>query len=136
MSTPTPAGRPPRPGRVPLVEIVITEPLDARVVPRLRGLLGEALALRPEHLVVDLAGCALIDASGVDVLMETHRHAVRDGGRLSLRAPSPAVHRNLQLTRATSALDIIWPQSTLPAEEWSAAAGTGAVAAAQPEPAL
>jgi len=55
--TPAAAEQPFRPGRVPLVEVVNTEPIDARAVPHLRSLLEEALARRPEGLVVDLAGC-------------------------------------------------------------------------------
>lgn len=134
MSTPALAEPLPRPGRVPLVEVVLTEAIDARVVPRLRALLDEALALRPEHLVLDLAGCPTIDAAGVAALLETHRHATRDGGRLSLRAPSPTVHRNLRLARTANVLHIISPQATLPAEDWSAAAGTGAFVNTRPAP--
>lgn len=126
MSAPALAEHLSRPGRVPLVEVVITEPIDARVAPRLRALLDEALALMPEHLVVDLAGCPRIDATGIAALLESHRRAVRDGGRLSLRAPSVGVHRNLRLARVSNVLHIVLPEVRLPAEEWSAAAGTGA----------
>jgi anti-sigma B factor antagonist len=134
VSSPALAEQLPRPGRVPLVEIVVTEAIDARVAPPLRALLDEALALRPELLVVDLAACPMIDASGIDALLKTHRQAIRDGGRLSLRAPSLSVHRNLQLDRAAHALHIVWPPATLTAEEWSAAAGTGAFVASQLAP--
>lgn len=123
MHTPALADKAPWPGRVPLVEVAVTEAIDASTAPRLRALLEKALAPRPEHLVVDLSGCPLIDASGIDVLLEAHRRAVRDGGRLSLRAPSPAVQRNLELARAAPALHIVRPRSALPAEVWSAAAG-------------
>lgn len=58
MSTPALAEPLPRPGRVPLVEVVLTEAIDARVVPRLRALLDEALALRPEHLVLETSRAA------------------------------------------------------------------------------
>ncbi|MDQ7907614.1 STAS domain-containing protein [Phytohabitans sp. ZYX-F-186] len=132
MSTPALAEQPLRPGRVPLVEVVITEPIDAQSAPHVRALLDEALALRPEHLVVDLAGCPSIDASGVAALLETHRQAMRDGGRLSLRAPSVGVHRNLRLARVANVLHIVLPEVTLPAEEWSAAAGSGALVDPRP----
>ncbi|MGN9913427.1 STAS domain-containing protein [Phytohabitans sp. LJ34] len=132
MSTPALAELLPRPGRVPLVEVVVTEAIDAQVTPRLRVLLDEVLALRPEHLVVDLAGCTHVDASGVAALLETHRQAMRDGGRLSLRAPSPSVHRNLQLARVANVLHIVLPKVSLPAEDWSAAAGTGTLVDPRP----
>lgn len=134
MTTPGLAQQLPRPGRVPLVEVVITEAIDARVVPRLRAMLDEALALRPEHLVVDLAGCPTIDASGVAALLETHRQAMRDGGRLSLRAPSASVHRDLHVARAANLLHIVLPEVALPAADWSAAARTGAFMDPRPAP--
>ena len=134
MSTPALAEQLPRPGRVPLVEVVITEAIDTRMVPHLRALLDEVLALRPEHLVLDLAGCPTIDASGVATLLEAHRQAMRDGGRLSLHAPSASVHRNLHLARAANVLHIVLPEVTLPAEDWSAAAGTGALLDPRPAP--
>lgn len=126
MSTPALAEALPRPGRVPLVEVVITEAIDARVVPHLLALLNNVLDLRPEQLVVDLAGCPTIDAVGVSALLDAHRHALRDGGRLSLRAPSTGVHHNLRLARVANVLHIILPEVTLPAADWSAAASTGA----------
>lgn len=134
MHTPALADQSPWPGRVPLVEVVVTEAIDARAAPRLRALLETALAPRPEHLVVDLSGCPLIDASGIDALLEAHRRAVRDGGRLSLRAPSAAVHRNLRLARAAQALHIVRPRPALPAEDWSAAAGAGFLVGPRPAP--
>jgi anti-anti-sigma factor len=99
-------------GRVPLVEVVITEELDTRAVPRLRALLGEALLLRPEQLLVDLAGCPFIDAAGIGVLLDAHRQALRDGGRLTLREPSPRLHRTLRLARVAHVLHIVGPGRT------------------------
>ncbi len=119
MSPPAPAEQLPRPGRVPLVEVVITDAIDTRSAPRLRVLLDEILALHPEHLVLDLAGCPTIDASGAATLSETHHQAMRKGGRLSLRTPPASTHRNLQLARAANVLHIVLPEVTQPAEDWS-----------------
>lgn len=132
LSTPALAEQPSRPGRVPLVEVVITEAIDARAVPHLHTLLEDARTLRPEHLVVDLSGCPSIDASGIATLLELRRRSVRDGGRLSLRAPSSGVYRNLRLARAARAFDIIWPQRAVLAEDWCAAAGAGAAVPTRP----
>jgi anti-anti-sigma factor len=82
----------------PLVEIVVGEDLTANAAARLHALLNDALALRPEHLVVDLAGCSYADAHAVDVLLSAHRRAWHMGGRLTLRAPTPRVQRLLQLS--------------------------------------
>jgi anti-anti-sigma factor len=90
----------------PLVEIIVSEVLDARAAARLHVLLGEALALRPQQLVVDLAGCPFADAVAVEVLLEAHRRVWLAGGRLTLRSPSPRLRRILELARVHHVLHI------------------------------
>lgn len=68
---------------------------------RLRARLGEALADRPERLVVDLSACAVVGASALTVLLEVHRAARRQGGALVLRGAGPGVERLLALTGVT-----------------------------------
>lgn len=92
--------------RVPVIEVIVTEALDAEAVPRLDARLAEALELRPAKLVVDLAGCARIDAAAIGLLVEVHRRTRRSGGLLTLRAPSARLLRNLQLARADRVLHI------------------------------
>ncbi|HEX6872629.1 MAG TPA: STAS domain-containing protein [Micromonosporaceae bacterium] len=92
--------------RTPLVEVIFGEELDARAAARLHVLLGEALALRPEQLVVDLSGCPFADAVGIDVLLEAHRRTWLAGGRLVLRAPSPRLRRILRLARVDEVFHI------------------------------
>ncbi len=120
MSTAAPQAA--RTGRVPLVEVVITEPLDGLAVPRLRALLDEALTLQPEHLILDLAGCPSIDAAAIGVLLDAHRRAFLGGGRLTLRAPSVRLRRNLRLARVAHVFHITTAQdpSTEPAGDHSA----------------
>jgi anti-anti-sigma factor len=91
----------------PRLEIVVTEELDSPAAARLRTLLGEALALRPDHLIVDLARCPLINAETVQVLLEAHRRTWHVGGQFTLRAPSPRVRRILELSRADHVLHIV-----------------------------
>lgn len=89
---------------MPLVEILVREPLDAKAAPRIRLLLQEAVELRPAHLVVDLAFCDALDAAGIDVLVEVHRRIWAAGGRLTLRGLSPRLHRMIKLARADRVL--------------------------------
>ena len=86
------------PGTTPLVEIVVTDELDATTVPRLSDRLEDALRMRPERLVVDLAGCGFADATALTLLLDVHRRARRQGGALVLRAPSARVLRAITLT--------------------------------------
>ncbi|GAB3826687.1 STAS domain-containing protein [Dactylosporangium cerinum] len=73
----------------PLVEIMVTEELDAGSEPRVRALLEDALTLHPEQLIVDLAGCPFIDATAIGMLLDIHRQVWTSGGRLTLRALTP-----------------------------------------------
>ena len=88
----------------PMVEVVITEELDAASVPRVAGLLQDAVALHPAHLLVDLARCPFVDATAISMLLDVHRQVWSAGGRLTLRAPSPRVRRTLQLARVDHVL--------------------------------
>ncbi len=89
---------------MPLVEILVREPLDAEAVPKVRLLLQDAVELRPAHLVVDLAGCEVLDAAGIDLLVGVHRRIWAAGGRLTLRGLSPRLHRMIKLARADRVL--------------------------------
>ena len=92
--------------RVPVIEVIVTEELDAGAVPRLDARLAEALELRPARLVVDLAGCPRMDAAAIGLLLDVHRRVRRAGGLLTLRAPSARLLRNLELARADRVLHV------------------------------
>lgn len=87
------------PPTTPLVEVVIKDELSGRASTRLRELMGEALALGPEQIVVDLSECEMLDAVALDVLLDTHRRMWSAGGHLTLRAPSARLQRLLSLAR-------------------------------------
>ncbi len=89
-----------------LVEVFVAEPLDSTAVERLKSRLDEALAMRPAHLVVDLAECPFVDATAVQVLVQIHREAWQIGGRLTLRSPSPRLRGILRLSRVDRVLHI------------------------------
>jgi anti-anti-sigma factor len=98
----------------PLIEVVIAEALDAQTAERLRGLLAEALELRPGQLVVDLTDCPFLDATALSVLLDAHREAWHTGGRLTLRSPSPRLRRLLELAHAHGVFDITDEQPVQP----------------------
>lgn len=95
-----------QPSTVPLVEVVVSEALDADTTPWLTARLAEALRLRPQQLVVDLSACPSIDAAGIAVLLETHRRIRREGGYLTLRGPSDRLRRNLRLAHTDHVLPV------------------------------
>ena len=72
--------------------------LDSSTLARVRGQLQDALAERPDRLVVDLSDCPFVDAAALAVLVEAHRTASRYGGLLVLLGCQPRVVRALSLT--------------------------------------
>jgi anti-anti-sigma factor len=96
----------PHPDRVPKLEVIVTEPVNAASLPQLTATLAEALEVRPIQLVVDLSACPAIDAAGIAVLLDTHRRIRRDGGYLTVRAPAAHVRRNLRLAHTDRVLDV------------------------------
>jgi anti-anti-sigma factor len=94
-----------------LLEIRVTTPLSAATAGDLDGLLEDAVALRPGHLVIDLTDCEYLDATGIGLLLDVHRRVWQDGGRLSLRGMSPRLHRILQIAR----VDRVLQTATAPA---------------------
>lgn len=100
-----PPGELVRSDQVPLVEVVATAALDAAVLPRLRELLYEALALRPERLVVDVTNCPRIDPPAIAVLLTADQKAARVGSQMVVREQSD--HHDPQLARAAGELRVI-----------------------------
>jgi anti-sigma B factor antagonist len=95
--------------RVPLVEVVVRGQLDAVSAPEVHDVLEQAMLLSPAELVIDLADCPFIDAAGIMLLLDAHRRAVRNGGVVALRSPSPRLERNLKLAHVDRVLKVIWP---------------------------
>ena len=82
---------------VPVIVLHMQGEVDISVVNRLWDRLVEALALHPGRLVVDLSGCQFVDAQAMGVLLDAHRQAWKQGGRLILRGCSEPIHRLLAL---------------------------------------
>lgn len=72
--------------------------LDRVALPQVVEQLDQALAARPQEVVVDLEACSFVDATGLAALVEAHRTAVRRGSMLVLANCSPRVLRLLSLT--------------------------------------
>lgn len=90
-----------------LAEIVVTEPLDLAGVKEVGAVLDRVIDLRPERLVIDISACRHVDAAGIGLLLDAHRRMWRQGGRLTLRSPSPRIRRLLQVSRVDGVFHIV-----------------------------
>jgi anti-sigma B factor antagonist len=70
-----------------------------------RDALHAAIPAGSGRLVVDLSGVELIDATGLGVLVGSHRRARLAGRRLVLRDASPRAARILRLTRVDRVIE-------------------------------
>lgn len=92
---------------VPLVEVSVDGHLDLAAVPQIRRILDDALTLRPVHLVLDLAGCPVIDAAGIGLLLDVHRELWKAGSRLTLHAPTARLRRLLGIAHMDRVFHIL-----------------------------
>jgi len=84
-----------RPGAV----MSLTGRLGAATVADVRIALAEAIERGSGDLVLELSGVELVDATGLGVLVGTHRRADRAGRRLVLRGVPERIDRLLFATR-------------------------------------
>ncbi|WBB53281.1 STAS domain-containing protein [Verrucosispora sp. WMMD573] len=113
---------------VPLVEVSITE-FDLSCLPETGAVLDQLLALRPQQVVIDLAGCRHIDAAAIGLLLDVHRRMVRAGGVLAVRNPNPRITRILQTARLDQILPVHNDAGAAPAPATEEAAAPAASAA-------
>lgn len=92
---------------VPLVELYVSGRLDMACLSEFRAVLDEAIQLRPNLLVIDLADCCGIDAAAIDLLLDVHRDLLRADSSLTLRAPTPQLRRTLAIARVVHVLRVI-----------------------------
>ncbi|GII75118.1 anti-sigma factor antagonist [Sphaerisporangium rufum] len=83
--------------------------LDAGTVARLRPRLHAAVDSGAGDMVVDCSRLEMIDATGLGVLVGTHRRALRAERRLVLRDVPPRVMRLLAITRLHRVLRVEVP---------------------------
>jgi len=84
-----------RPGAL----VALSGRLGATTVADVRAVLADAVERGVGDLVVDLRGVVLVDATGLGVLVGTHRRADRAGRRLVLQMIPDRIDRLLVATR-------------------------------------
>ena len=82
--------------------LVLVGEIDSYTAPAL----AERLANEPKVLVVDLAGVTFIDSSGLRILVEAHQARIASDASFTLRSPSAAVQRLLEISGLSSHLDV------------------------------
>lgn len=78
--------------------IVLVGELDPHTAPYLQRAIDQVLETSGTDLVLDLAGLAFVDSSGLRVLISAQSQLADQGGTLTLHAPSETVHRLLEIT--------------------------------------
>ena len=72
--------------------------IDILTVEQVRMALGDAVAARPRHIVVDMAGVSFIDSTGLGALISGFQRARDSGIGFSLARPSTQVRQILVLS--------------------------------------
>jgi anti-anti-sigma factor len=103
--------QPPRLERVPdvapgAVVLELAGELDLAVGGRLRALVDEATADRPQLLVFDVAEVAFMDSSVLREFLRAHREVADAGGRLVVAGAQSTVRRLLELTGIDEAVGL------------------------------
>ncbi|MFD0884273.1 STAS domain-containing protein [Streptosporangium algeriense] len=93
--------------------VVVGNRLDVGTVAALRPRLHGAVDSGDGDLVVDLSGLEMIDATGLGVLVGTHRRALEAGRRLVLRGVPVRVMRVLAVTRLNRVLIVEVPMAAV-----------------------
>ena len=83
--------------------------LGSATVADVRAAIADAIATGIEDLHLDLAGVELVDATGLGVLIGSHRRAERAGRRLVLRNVPDRLDRLLLATRLNRVLVVDRP---------------------------
>lgn len=93
--------------------VVVGIRLDVGTVAGLRPRLHDAVDAGEGDLIVDLSELEMIDATGLGVLVGTHRRAMGAGRRLVLRGVPPRVMRVLAVTRLNRVLIVEVPMAAV-----------------------
>src|SRR4051794_9920498 len=81
--------------------------LDVSTSERLRAELLQLIDDGCRTLVVDMAGLALIDSTGLGVLVGVMKRVLQHGGEMHLRAPRPAARKVFDITGLDRVFTII-----------------------------
>lgn len=88
----------PTPRRLPVLEVAVSEDLDAWSAERIHHALQKALAARPDVLIIDLTRCPSMDEAGVALVLDTHRRGAQIDVTVALRSPSTCLQTALERT--------------------------------------
>jgi anti-anti-sigma factor len=83
------------------VTVAVRGDVDLLTVPALRGVLNSSVDAGCRHLVVDLAGCRFMDASGLGVLVRVGVRLKDVEGTVALRSPRALLRRILDITHVS-----------------------------------
>jgi len=90
----------------PAATIVVSGQIDLSNAHLVTELVDQALAQRPDELVLDLADVTFFSADGINILLLVRRTASAHRTRLTLRDPSPITRKLLDLTGMTAHFQI------------------------------
>ncbi len=85
--------------------------VDLACVDDLAARLDAVIDTRTGTIAVDLSRVTFLDSSGLKSLVSAHRRLQAEGRRLTVRAPSAAVFRVLQLSGVAAFLGVQGPAS-------------------------
>jgi anti-sigma B factor antagonist len=80
--------------------------LDAYSAPGLEDQISRLIADHVEHVVLDLSQTTFLDSSGLRAILTAQRRLSEGAGRMSLRTPSEAVTRLLEITGLTDHFNV------------------------------
>jgi anti-sigma B factor antagonist len=84
--------------------------IDMLTGPSLQSHLDQALASRPERLIVDLSQVSFLGSTGLAVLIKVQEAAIYQGTTFQLRGIERAAARVLQATNLASFFEIVPPE--------------------------
>lgn len=100
--------------RVPQVEVCIVGDLDAWSADQANRVMDEAMRLRPEVLVLDMARCRSLDVAGALLIVQAHQRMRYAGGTLSVRSASPQITMALRAADHHGVVQVVAADRRLP----------------------
>lgn len=89
------------------VTVALHGEVDVLTVDQVRLALGDAVAQRPDSIVVDLAGLSFIDSTGLGALVFGFQRARDEGIAFRLARPSPNVRHILVLSGLLEVVQVV-----------------------------
>jgi len=89
-----------------LSRVIMEGDLTASLVPDLQPRLKQELTRGIQEVVFDLGKTAMLDSSGIGVLIATYNSLNRQGGRVSVINVSPDIQKLLQSMRLATRLNV------------------------------